>query len=283
MGHSEGFPADVTVQQGRPAPFVQLPFQLLSDPDIDAFGIAVYAGLAKLIASGHTTPSRREIAREAGCGSRTVADRCAILERAGWLEKIENNGSRNLYSLNAYLPPVQEMHGSRAGDARVHGSSPSNGAPSSSPPHPLNNTPSLTSPTSKHTSNRDFEESTLELDLETQPPPIETLWSIWIEELGGDPPFPTLTAKRKKKLNALWAEHLSGQENPLRVFREMLKALQASEFHMKTRAYQMPESFLRNEENRERWFLAGVNGEGRERGWFGGIATRSQLREWGEL
>ena len=40
-------------------------------------------------------------------------------------------------------------------------------------------------------------------------------------------------------------------------FRGILKAVKASEHHMKERAWQMPESLFRNEERRERWSLKG--------------------------
>ena len=85
---------------------------------------------------------------------------------------------------------------------------------------------------------------------------VKELWDIYLELLGGNGKTPSLTAKRKKVLNALYEEQMN-PESYQEEFRGILKAVKASEHHMKERAWQMPESLFRNEERRERWSLKG--------------------------
>lgn len=92
--------------------------------------------------------------------------------------------------------------------------------------------------------------------------PTSKLWDIWIDELGGNPPQPRLTAKRRKLLEAVYTEHLSDEDDPLGAFRKILRAVKASDHHMSQRSYQMPESLFRNEERRDRWYTTSRNGTG---------------------
>ena len=85
---------------------------------------------------------------------------------------------------------------------------------------------------------------------------VKELWKIFLEELGGTGKQPSLTAKRKQILGLLFTEQLD-PTNYQEEFRGILKAVRASEHHMKERAYQMPESLFRNEERRERWSMKG--------------------------
>lgn len=81
------------------------------------------------------------------------------------------------------------------------------------------------------------------------------LWEVWLSELSPKPPHPKLTAKRAQCLNSLYEEQLKESDDPTGLFKRVLKAVQASKHHMKTRAYQLPESLFRNFERRERWVL----------------------------
>ena len=82
------------------------------------------------------------------------------------------------------------------------------------------------------------------------------LWQIWLDELSPKGPHPTLTAKRARVLDALHSEQLSKNgADPHQLFRGIVKALKASEFHSSKRQYQYPESFLSSPERRESWFL----------------------------
>ncbi len=96
-----------------------------------------------------------------------------------------------------------------------------------------------------------------ELDTSKPAVPVRDLWQVWVEELGGRPPHPKLTDKRKKVLAALYREHLKAEPDPPARFRSICRAVLESDHHMSVRAYQMPESLFVNPERRERWYLAG--------------------------
>jgi len=88
------------------------------------------------------------------------------------------------------------------------------------------------------------------------------LWSIWLEELSPKGPHPSLTTKRKQVLNALYDEHLAKADGePSVLFRGIIHALKASEFHIAKRQYTMPESFLRSPERRESWYLRSLENQ----------------------
>lgn len=90
---------------------------------------------------------------------------------------------------------------------------------------------------------------------------VDGMWRVWLQELGGDPPHPKLTAKRKKLLSAFADEQLDEDKEPLDAFRAVLKTVKRSDHHMSQRSYQMPESLFRNEERRDRWMLMSRNGQ----------------------
>ena len=106
--------------------------------------------------------------------------------------------------------------------------------------------------------------------------PVKDMWRIWLKELGGDPPQPKLDDERQKKLRLLWDEQLRDQDNPLTVFRKILHAIKASEFHMAKRAFQMPESTFRNANIRETWANeASTNSRPRSH-----HMTAAEVKEW---
>jgi len=90
--------------------------------------------------------------------------------------------------------------------------------------------------------------------------PIANLWTVYLDELGGAPPHPRLTDKRRQVLTALYREHLGQTPDPCEAFKGILARVKASDFHMGTRSYQMPESLFRNAERRDRWANGHVGG-----------------------
>lgn len=90
---------------------------------------------------------------------------------------------------------------------------------------------------------------------------VQDAWAVFLEELGGNGRQPQLTDKRRKKLAALHEEQLAGSEDPVAEFRAVVRELKASDHHMSNRDWQMPESFLRNPERRERWTLKALEEE----------------------
>ena len=91
--------------------------------------------------------------------------------------------------------------------------------------------------------------------------PIADLWQVWVEELGGRPPHPKVTDTRRRKLKALYSEHLKDDPDPTARFRAICQAVLESDHHMSVRAYQMPESLFLNKERRERWYLSSLEGQ----------------------
>ena len=93
--------------------------------------------------------------------------------------------------------------------------------------------------------------------------PFDTLWAVYIEELGGDPPHPRPTDSRRRVIGALYHEQLVHRPDPIAAFRETLRRVKASDFHMGKRDYQMPESLFRSEERRDKWGSGHVGGADR--------------------
>lgn len=100
----------------------------------------------------------------------------------------------------------------------------------------------------------------------SKPIPVSDMWEAWLEILGGDGRKPKLTAKRRQALKLLYLEHLKNEDHPIATFRRVLKAVLNSDHHMGTRSYQFPESLFRNEERRDRWVTAAMNGNGASNG-----------------
>jgi hypothetical protein len=92
------------------------------------------------------------------------------------------------------------------------------------------------------------------------PAEAQTLWDIWLEELGGKQPHPRLTQRRTKVLMKLYSEQLTKHPgDPLVLFCAVLREVKKSKHHMSVRGYQMPESLFRNVERSERWVLSAVS------------------------
>ena len=90
---------------------------------------------------------------------------------------------------------------------------------------------------------------------------VESLWLVWVEELGGKPPHPELnTGKRRELLATLYREQLKPKcaesgDDPAELFRRICRAVRSSDHHMSKREYHLPDSLFRNAERRERWTL----------------------------
>ena len=90
----------------------------------------------------------------------------------------------------------------------------------------------------------------------------QPLFDVWLSELSPKGPHPSLTPKRARVLNALYAEHLTKNgADPLHLFRGVCQTLKRSKHHMSVRAYQYPDSFLSSPERRESWFLRSLENQ----------------------
>jgi len=93
------------------------------------------------------------------------------------------------------------------------------------------------------------------------------LWEVFIDELGGEKPHPSLTPKRRDLLARLYSEQLlprcreMGTEPP-DLFRRICRSVKASDHHMSQSQYQLPESLFKTAERRERWTLDGISENG---------------------
>lgn len=121
-------------RSGRAVPFVQLPWALIDDPEIDAHAIATYAALKRFSDVGKATGAKVSdgtAAARAGCSARTFRDRRALLKSKGWIEWDGRNGATNMYVVHSSPPetaaPVAEVDAqttapdTAAGDTAVRG------------------------------------------------------------------------------------------------------------------------------------------------------------------
>ena len=192
--------------------------------------------------TGRMDPSLTTIAEEAGVGRSTAVRALQALESRGWIQRdrARDGHSRTRYLITVPTSPkavlVPERDQSQSGTRLVPERD--GGSPTAGP---------------ERTKERTKERT------ET----ISSLWSVWIEELGGDPPHPKLdTGKRRDLLARLLDEQLAQHTDPVDVFRRICRTVGASDHHMASRAYHLPESLFKNAERRERWTLAALNGKG---------------------
>jgi hypothetical protein len=93
----------------------------------------------------------------------------------------------------------------------------------------------------------------------------DALWSVWLEELGGKPPHPRLSKKRRSYLEQLAREQIRRRRNDhdaLELMRNICRAVKRSDHHMSQRSFQLPESLFVNAERRERWVLEAIGASG---------------------
>lgn len=210
--------------------------------DESGLGVRERAVLTALIMRaderGRCWPSLSRLAADAGLARSTAAEALNELVRAGWVRRIP----RPLPETTLYIVREPDSPGAGRSEDR----------------NEIVREPDADSPGAGH-------ELPIELPIELpNTDTAKTLWSVWLEELGGSGRRPSLTEKRRKVLEALHREQLAGEPDPLEAFRAICRAVKASPHHMETRAYQLPESLFRNPERRERWALDGAaaNGKG---------------------
>jgi hypothetical protein len=178
--------------------------------------------------SGRTDPSVTTIAAEAGISRRTAMRALASLEGRSHIARDRRSGLRNRYVLHPTTSAIQSPvpHGHQC-------------QPDTGPVPPSHRTRATVAP--ERTKERAKERSLAETEL----------WPRYVKALDGS--HLHLTASRRDKLDALHAEQLKNAPDPLALFTAVLRAVRASEWHMKDRAYQMPESLFKNPERREQW------------------------------
>jgi hypothetical protein len=124
--------SEVNHEAGRREPYLQLPIELLTDPDIDPFALAAWAALKSWCDFGSEQgahPSDTKAAERAGMSRRVFIDRRNLLREKGWIEW-QNTGKTNTYIVHTSVhanptdsdeqsaADVQEVHKRSAGDAQ---------------------------------------------------------------------------------------------------------------------------------------------------------------------
>ena len=103
-----------TYRRGRSVPFIQVPFDLIDDPNVDALGIAAYIVLkrfADIGSEGGSYVSDGRAAELIGVSTRTLIRRRQILRNSGWLEWEGRQGHTNKYLVHAtHAQPVTDSH-----------------------------------------------------------------------------------------------------------------------------------------------------------------------------
>lgn len=207
---------------------------------------------------GNCYPATRLLAIETALTRQTVMIHLEVAEAAGWIERHER-GDGMAWRRHQYTPAIpagvvsEADHATPKGGKRGSPPSPKGGK---SDTERVVSEADLSTPVS--TPERKDTSKSVVSDVHHVGP--KELWTIWLDHLGGNGRQPTLTDKRRKKLDALLDEQLTTDPDldPLKLFGAILEAVTASDHHMSERAYQMPESLFRNAERRERWTLAGL-------------------------
>jgi hypothetical protein len=99
-----------TYRRGRSVPYVQVPFDLIDDPNIDALAIATYVILKRFADIGSEGGAFVSDNKASGIGSmssRTLIRRRAILRDSGWLDWEGKIGRVNHYIVHAVQPSTE--------------------------------------------------------------------------------------------------------------------------------------------------------------------------------
>jgi hypothetical protein len=240
--------------RGRTAPFTTVPHQLLRDPKADSYTIAVYCAIRAH--ADHRTgqgafPSDERLALWAGCSVRTVQYRRQELRRMGWLEweSGKEEGATNRYVVHDMLEPEE---GCAPGAEGVRTTCVPGYAPGADNRESIDREPGTEkdgSPDGDHVGAADGAD---------EEDPAEWMHEVWQEVLGSSRRRLTLTRARRQKYRAMYREQLAEAPEPEVAWRAVLFAVTRSTHHMSQRAFQMPESLLRNAERRDSWVESAI-------------------------
>ena len=89
--------------------------------------------------------------------------------------------------------------------------------------------------------------------------PAVWMHRLWGEKFGVNGHPIKLTADRSQKYGAMYREQLEDTPDPMMAWQAVLYALSKSKHHTGNRAYLMPESFLLNENRRDRWVQQAID------------------------
>lgn len=235
-------------RRGRGPHFASIPWELQDHTDSTAYDIATYAALKRFADFGASTgarPSDETAASIAGC-SVSQFQRCRKrLKEWGWIdwESGKETGKTNVYTVHSALEG--QSTGPRGS---VHQTDPGRSTRPTTK-SPLTESPDREPPISPPGTD-------LVLTTEVTDPAI-WMHEVWLSELGNGRAL-SLTASRRQKYRAMFTEQLEGLPDPRLAWRAVLRAVRLSDFHMKTRKFQMPESLLINEDRRSSWVESAV-------------------------
>lgn len=88
--------------------------------------------------------------------------------------------------------------------------------------------------------------------------PAPWMHEVWHLELGNGERI-AMTESRRQKYRLMYVEQLKNSPDPQVAWRVILRTVKHSEHHMSTRAYQLPESLLRNQDRRDKWVQEAVD------------------------
>lgn len=227
--------------EGTPERYGIIPAGLWGDPRVSDGAKVTYARLRYSCDHGTTVgawPSKRTLSEDRGVAVRTIEAHLHDLREAGWVEWT-SKGSPSGTNLYAVHNTPREVSGSTPKDS------------SGSPPREV----SGSTPRDSSGNREPIDRKPRDQDIPGgSPAPVREMHEVFVDILGGDPPHPQPTEKRRELYRLMWTERLHGaNKDPLQLWRKVCEAVRDSDYHKKKRDRQMPEFFLREEERRDTW------------------------------